>query len=111
MSKLSAAGVTVIKEFARRFYSSKAWKNTRAAYAKSKRNLCEVCLEKGLFKPCEIVHHKIELTPDNIDNPDITLNWENLQCLCREHHAEIHDLYARKNRRYKIDETGKVVCL
>ena len=108
MSKLSAAGVTVIKEFARRFYSSKAWKNTRAAYAKSKRNLCELCLDKGLYKPCEIVHHKVELTPENINNPDVTLNWANLQCLCREHHAEIHELYERK-RRYKIDELGRVI--
>ena len=80
-----------MKEYARKFYSSKAWQRTRAAYAKSKRNLCEVCLDKGLYKPCEIVHHKVELTPDNIDNPDVTLNWNNLQCLCREHHAEVHD--------------------
>lgn len=97
-----------IKEFARTFYSSKAWQRTRAAYAKSKHNLCEVCLAKGMIKPCEIVHHKIELTPDNIDDPDITLNWNNLQCLCREHHAEVHDLYQRK-RRYKIDDLGRVI--
>ena len=106
--KAVIGGGNSVKEFARKFYSSKAWQHTRAAYAKSKRNLCEVCLEKGLFKPCEIVHHKIELTPDNIDNPDITLNWNNLQCLCREHHAEIHELYERK-RRYKIDELGRVI--
>ena len=56
-----------MKPFARRFYSSKAWQRTRAAYAKSKGNLCELCLAKGLFNPCEIVHHKVELTPDNID--------------------------------------------
>ena len=98
----------IMKPYAEKFYSSKAWKNTRAAYAKSKRNLCELCLDKGLYKPCEIVHHKVELTPQNIDNPDVTLNWNNLQCLCREHHAEVHD---RQQRRYRIDETGKVVCL
>ena len=106
----SAAGsfLFIMKPYAEKFYSSKAWKNTRAAYAKSKRNLCELCLDKGLYKPCEIVHHKVELTPQNIDNPDVTLNWNNLQCLCREHHAEVHD---RQQRRYRIDETGKVVCL
>lgn len=97
-----------MKPYAEKFYSSKAWKNTRAAYAKSKRNLCELCLDKGLYKPCEIVHHKVELTPDNIDNPDITLNWQNLQCVCRDCHAMIHD---RRNLRYKIDELGRVTPL
>ena len=103
----SAAGsfLFIMKPYAEKFYSSKAWKNTRAAYAKSKRNLCELCLDKGLYKPCEIVHHKVELTPDNIDNPDITLNWQNLQCVCRDCHAMIHD---RRNLRYKIDEFGRV---
>ena len=106
--KAVIGGGNSVKEFARKFYSSKAWQHTRAAYAKSKRNLCEVCLEKGLYKPCEIVHHKVELTPDNIDNPDITLNWQNLQCVCRDCHAMIHD---RRNLRYKIDELGRVTPL
>lgn len=94
-----------MKEYARDFYSSKAWQRTRAAYRKSKRNLCEICLAKGLITPAEIVHHKIELTPENITNPDITLNWNNLQCVCRECHANIHD---RSGRRWKLDENGKV---
>ena len=106
--KAVIGGGNSVKEFARKFYSSKAWKNTRAAYAKSRRNLCELCLEKGLLVPCEIVHHKVELTPENIDNPDVTLNWNNLQCVCRDCHAMIHD---RRNLRYKIDELGRVTPL
>ena len=94
-----------MKDFARSFYLSKAWKETRAAYAKSKRNLCEPCLEQGLYKPCEIVHHKIILTPENITDPSVTLDWDNLQCVCRDCHAKIHD---RRQRRYKIDELGRV---
>ena len=103
--KLSSEGLTVLKDFARYFYSSKRWKDCRAAYAKSKRNLCEVCLSKGLFVPAVIVHHKIELTPENINNPDVTLNWNNLQCVCRDCHAQIHD---RRQLRYTIDELGRV---
>ena len=95
-----------MKDFARSFYSSKAWQHTRTAYAKSKGNLCEVCLAKGLFNPAEIVHHKIELTPANINDPSITLDWNNLQCVCRECHADIHD---RRQRRYRFDELGRVV--
>ena len=61
---------------------------------------------KGIYKPGEIVHHKIPIDPTNINNPDITLNWNNLQYVCRDCHAKIHD---RKNRRYKIDEMGRVI--
>lgn len=105
---MSSEGLISIKEFAKGFYSSKAWQRTRAAFAKSKGNLCEICLAKGIYKPAEIVHHKTELTPDNINDPLVTLNWDNLQCVCRDCHAQIHD---RRKRRYKIDECGRVIIL
>ena len=94
-----------MKEYAQQFYSSKAWKRTRAAYAKSKHNLCEICLAKGIIKPGEIVHHKVHIDPDNITDPTVTLCWDNLQLVCRDCHANIHD---RRQRRYKIDELGRV---
>lgn len=94
-----------MKPFAAQFYSSKTWQRTREAYKKSKRGLCEVCLARGIIKPCEIVHHKIELTPDNIGNPDIALNWNNLQCVCRECHASAH---GARQKRWKVDELGRV---
>lgn len=107
-----------MKDYARQFYSSKAWQRTRTAYAKSKRNLCEVCLSKGIIKPSEIVHHKIELTPENITDPTITLSFDNLQCVCRECHSNIHkNNYERfkfgnaRKRRYKIKSDGKVVSV
>ena len=96
-------GVLKIKPFASEFYSSKAWQRTREAYRKSKRNLCEVCLSKGIITPAEIVHHKTELTPENITDPTVTLSWNNLQCVCRECHAVAHG--ARQSR-WIIDENG-----
>lgn len=96
-----------MKPYATAFYSSKAWKDTRTAYAKSKGNLCEICLSKGLYKPGVIVHHKVHLTPENIKDPSVTLNWSNLQLVCRDCHANIHD---SRKRRYKIDEYGRVIC-
>lgn len=95
-----------MKDFARAFYSSTAWKRTREAYAKTRQNLCEICLSKGLIKPGEIVHHKIILTPENINHPEVTLNYDNLQLVCRDCHAAIHD---QRKRRYKIDEMGRVI--
>ena len=95
-----------MKPFAERFYNSPAWKNTRSEYKKFRGGLCEVCWAKGIIKAGEIVHHKTELTPANINDADITLGWNNLQLVCRECHAEIHD---RRQRRYKLDELGRVI--
>lgn len=97
-----------MQEFAERLYKSKQWQRTREAYLKQAGGLCEVCLKKGLIRPGEIVHHIVHLTPENIENPEVTLAFANLQLLCREHHAEAHD---RRERRYTIDECGRVVCL
>ena len=95
-----------MKEYAQQFYSSKAWQRTRAAYAKSRQNLCEICLSKGIIKPGEIVHHKVHLTPQNINDPAVTLAWDNLQLVCRDCHAVIHDA---RQRRYIIDDFGRVI--
>lgn len=94
-----------MKDYAKTFYSSKAWKDTRAAYAKSKGGLCEICLSKGIYKAGEIVHHKCHISPDNVNDPSVTLNWDNLQLVCRDCHAMEHD---QRKRRYRIDEMGRV---
>ena len=101
-----------MKEWAKAFYSSQAWKDCRKAYAKSKGNLCERCLTKGLITAGEIVHHKNYLTPDNIDDPNITLNWDNLELVCKNCHEEEHNNSVshpeRKGKRYRVDEQGRV---
>lgn len=93
------------KDFSVKLYKSKAWQCTREAYMKSVGNLCEDCLKKGIYKPGEIVHHKIELTPENINDAEITLSWSNLKLLCRDCHAKIHGT----KKRYKVDEFGRVI--
>lgn len=95
-----------MREFAESFYNSRAWKDCRKAYAKSKGGLCEECLEKGIIRAGVIVHHKTWLTPNNINDPDITLNWENLMLVCRDCHADAH----KGRRRYKVDEFGRVTA-
>ena len=96
-----------MKEYAAQFYSSQAWKRCRQAYRKQARGLCERCLTKGIYRPGEIVHHIKHITPENIMDPAVTLNPDNLQLLCRDCHAEIHQ--QKTNRRYKLDELGRVV--
>lgn len=97
-----------MKEYASSFYSSKAWQRTRRAYTKSVGGLCENCLKKGIYRPGEIVHHIEHITTDNIENPEITMSFDNLQLLCRDCHAQMHD---RRKRRYKLDDMGRVVFL
>lgn len=107
------------KPFARQFYNSKAWKDCRNEYAKRRAHLCENCLKKGIYRPGEIVHHMIEIDPVTIEHPEIALNFDNLELLCRDCHAARHGggwSEANKKRRaakeaanrYVVDENGNV---
>ena len=93
------------QDFAREFYSSKQWRDCREAFARSKRYLCEDCLAKGILTSGEIVHHKIHLTPENINDPSVTLNFENLRLVCRKCHGEEHQ---HRDRRFVVDDMGRV---
>jgi 5-methylcytosine-specific restriction endonuclease McrA len=94
-----------MKEYAATFYKSKAWANCRKTYAASVGGLCEDCLKKGLITPGEIVHHVIAITPENITDPAVTLNWDNLRLVCRECHAVEH---GARICRYTVDALGRV---
>ena len=103
------AATHMARDFAAGFYNSPAWKSTRDEYKRSRGGLCEICYAAGIAKAGVIVHHKTELTPDNITDPEIALSWDNLQLVCRDCHAAIHE--RQRNRRYKLDELGRVVFL
>lgn len=99
------------REFAKRFYRSHAWTDTRNAYLKAAGGICERCYrDRGLIVPGEIVHHIKPITPENINDAAITLSFDNLELVCRDCHAQEHEeLYAaRRNRRYTVNKDGKV---
>lgn len=113
-----------MKEYAKGFYGSRAWKNCRAAYKAYRGGLCERCLAKGLYNPGVIVHHKIYISPENISNPNITLNWDNLELVCRACHDEEHELQKHraefqskqkragdKYKRWKVENDGSIAPL
>jgi len=93
-----------MREFARDLYQSKAWKAVRDAYMASKHGLCERC-----HNAAQIVHHRKHLTPNNIKDINITLNWNNLECLCRECHAQEHEGVSPCEDGLRFDESGNVV--
>ena len=73
--------------------------------------LCELCLKEGKYTPADAVHHIRPLNPGNINDPEITLNFDNLMAVCRECHARLHSRYyeAQAARRYRVDECGHVI--
>lgn len=102
-----SVGVTAIQDFAERFYKSKAWMKTRAAFVSYRRGLCERCLARGEYNPGIIVHHKVHLTPDNINDPSVTLNFDNLSLLCRKCHGEMHS--NKEGSRFNFDSDGRII--
>lgn len=79
-----------MKAWAKKFYHSKAWQDCRDGYIQSVHGLCERCLSKEVIKPGKIVHHKELLTPQNINNPNIALNWNKLEYVCQDCHNREH---------------------
>lgn len=102
-----------MKEYAEEFYSSTAWKKCRAAYLEKVGGLCERCMSQGRYTPAELVHHIVPITPANINDPSITMNFDNLKAVCRSCHA-IEHLRQNGNSnlpRYIVDELGKVTII
>ena len=58
-----------------------------------------------MYVPGEIVHHKIHISADNLNDHSILTNFDNLELLCRKCHAEAHG----SSKRYKIDALGHVL--
>lgn len=97
-----------MKEYAASFYKSKQWQDCRASYVKMVGGLCEDCMKHGIYKAGEIVHHKIHITPENIQDITITLSFDNLKLVCRECHAMEHGAHIK---RYKCDDDGHVIAV
>lgn len=95
-----------MKPWAKAFYLSPQWRACRDGYVKSVGGLCERCYRKGLISPAEIVHHKVYITQQNINDQKITLNWDNLEALCRKCHEAEH---RKGKKRYKVDSFGRVI--
>lgn len=78
--------------FAHRFYHSKAWHDVRSFVFDRAHGLCERCMESGEIKPANVVHHVIPLNTENVNDPDIALNPDNLKALCDDCHTEVHKM-------------------
>ena len=69
--------------------------------------ICERCYKEGRVTPAEIIHHRVYLDDQNVNDPSISLAFSNLECLCREHHEQEHK---GRPRRYTVDAQGRVTA-
>lgn len=92
------------KDYAKSFYHSKAWRDTQAAYMASQYYICERC-----GSVARIVHHKKHITPQNINDPCITLDWNNLEALCMDCHNAEHIGGSICAKGLRFDKDGNIV--
>lgn len=93
-----------MQEFAKRFYLSREWRTVRDKVFKRDFGLCVRCDNVG-----EIVHHKVHLTPRNINDPNISLNPDNLETLCRDCHAREHGVQPATEQGLTFDANGNLI--
>ncbi len=100
------------KEFARAFYDGMPWRRCRKAYISNRitidGGLCEKCPERLGYR----VHHTVMLTPDNINDPDVSLNHDKLEYVCKQCHdrEEGHFIQRSKTQdRCTFDEEGNPI--
>lgn len=101
------------QEWAKAFYKSEKWKRCRNAFIQYRimidGGLCQECKSK----PGYIVHHRVILTADNIKDPEVSLNHEQLEYVCKDCHDlfEGHGLNKGIKPLCIFDENGQPISL
>jgi len=84
-----------------RFYKSVPWQVAREIKIREANGKCERCGALG-----KEVHHKIRLTVLNVTYPEISLNQENLELLCKKCHNAEHKRFSKQQQ---FDEDGNLI--
>jgi 5-methylcytosine-specific restriction endonuclease McrA len=93
-----------------KFYKSKEWENVRKYCLMRDNYLCQHC-----GRPASDVHHIKHLTEDNIWDPSIALNPDNLVSLCWKCHRDEHKAddgmgrLSQESNPYTFDANGYLV--
>jgi len=69
--------------------------------------VCERCFAMGRMTPAKLVHHKVHLSPSNINDQSITLSYDNMQRLCQDCHAYVHS--GNQEPRVEFDDAGNPI--
>lgn len=103
------------QEWARKLYLSKAWVDLRRALIQSRGPVCQTCGEIISDTSTLIGHHKKELTPENVNDPLIALNPNNVELICSTCHNKEHKRFGNFSRNiflvYGSPCSGKMVLV
>jgi len=78
------------QRFSKQLYTSKAWTNLRFNLIIERGPKCQRCGKVMIDTSKLIGHHKITLTPININDLNITLNKDNIELICFDCHNNDH---------------------
>ncbi len=94
------------KDYSKSFYNSAAWQKARKAYIAERFGICERCGKPN----SKTVHHKKYITENNVNNPEITLNFDNFELLCDDcHNREHKEKYAAIGWGLMFDSYGRII--
>lgn len=86
-------------------YHTQAWRKLRHYYYGKRHGICEQC---GM--PGDIVDHIEEITEENVNDPEITFNEENLQLLCLScHNKKTFKKHFPICEGFGFDESGQLI--
>ncbi len=68
-----------------KFYHTTQWMKCWAAFVALNHGKCQICGKRG-----NLVNQWTHLNEENVDDPYISLNFDNLELLCRDCHNKIH---------------------
>ena len=91
------------KEWAKSFYKRRPWRPLRREILRRDLFTCEECGARATE-----VHHEIELTPENINDPKVALNPALLHSLCHDCHSAHHHGTADCAEGFYFDENGQL---
>lgn len=99
---ISACCYVMAKEWAKGFYNSDAWQMCRDGFIAERISvdggMCQICHEM----PGYIVHHKVHLTATNINDPSISLCWDNMEYVCKHCHDVLHGFCGTQTRQARV---------
>ncbi|MHC1785445.1 MAG: HNH endonuclease [Christensenellales bacterium] len=90
--------------FAQSFYKGKLWRQQRQHALHRDAYQCADCGGRA-----EEVHHIVELTAANITDYSVSLDLDNLVCLCFDCHQKRHRGAGDVDEEFAFDEAGQVV--
>lgn len=89
-------------DYSKQFYASRAWRELREYLVIERGGKCERTGKVYTDTSKLIAHHKIELTPENISDPNITLNPDNIEIISLDEHNKEHKRFGHTKGVYIV---------